>query len=93
MRLAVAQIRPDKGDYSGNLSKIATVVKELCSSSDPPDLIVFPETITSGYFLEGGVRDVAVAAGTLFTDISNECSDGGGSPGVDLVRRISKPIF
>src|SRR5439155_11205583 len=34
------------------------------------DLVVFPETSTSGYCVEGGVRDVAVTAGTLFRDLS-----------------------
>ena len=32
--------------------------------------MVFPETATSGYFVEGGVRDVAVTGGTLFRDLS-----------------------
>jgi NAD+ synthetase len=30
---------------------------------------VFPEAATSGYFVEGGVREVAVTAGTLFRDL------------------------
>jgi len=36
----------------------------------PPELLVFPEAAMSGYFLEGGVREVAVTAGTLFRDLA-----------------------
>ncbi len=69
MRVAIAQIRPTKGEYAANLQKIGGVLAQL----DPPvDLAVFPETATSGYFVEGGVRDVAVTAGTLFRDLTLE---------------------
>src|SRR5213078_1479785 len=43
---------------------------QLAKLEPAVDLVVFPETATSGYFVEGGVRDVAVTAGTLFRDLS-----------------------
>ena len=69
-RVAIAQIRPTKGDYAANLQKIGGVLAQIGKLDPPVDLVIFPETATSGYFVEGGVRDVAVAAGTLFRDLS-----------------------
>src|SRR3989440_3140148 len=69
-RLAIAQLRPTKGDYDANLQKIGGVLAQLAKLEPAVDLVVFPETATSGYFVEGGVRDVAVTAGTLFRDLS-----------------------
>src|SRR3989442_12105337 len=62
-RLAIAQLRPSKGDYGANLQKIGGVLAQIAKLDPPADLVVFPETATSGYFVEGGVRDVAVTAG------------------------------
>src|SRR2546426_12422165 len=64
-RLAIAQIRPTKGEYAANLQKIGGVLAQLAKLEPPVDLVIFPETSTSGYFVEGGVRDVAVTAGKL----------------------------
>src|SRR5712691_3663223 len=68
-RLAVAQIRPTKGEYDANLQRIGGVLAQVAKLDPPVDLVVFPETATSGYFVEGGVREVAVTAGTLFRDL------------------------
>src|SRR2546429_4955372 len=65
-RLAIAQLRPTKGDYGANLQKIGGVLAQIAKLDPPADLVVFPETATSGYFVEGGVRDVAVTAGARF---------------------------
>src|SRR5437773_7096743 len=70
MRLAIAQIRPTKGEYAANLQKIGGVLAQLAKLEPRVDLVIFPETSTSGYFVEGGVRDVAVTAGTLFRDLT-----------------------
>src|SRR3989441_1993953 len=69
-RLAIAQIRPTKGEYAANVQRIGGVLAQLGKLQPAVDLVVFPETATSGYFVEGGVRDVAVTAGTLFRDLS-----------------------
>jgi NAD+ synthetase len=68
-RIAIAQIRPKKGDYAANVARLAGVVAQVTALEPAVDLLVFPETSTSGYFVEGGVRDVAVTAGTLFRDL------------------------
>src|SRR5437899_908699 len=82
-RLAIAQLRPTKGDYGANLQKIGGVLAQIAKLDPPADLVVFPETATSGYFVEGGVRDVAVTAGTLFRDLTVEHA-AAGAPPVDV---------
>src|SRR5438128_5270406 len=82
-RLAIAQLRPTKGDYGANLQKIGGVLAQIAKLDPPADLVVFPETATSGYFVEGGVRDVAVTAGTLFRDLTVE-HEAAGAPPVDV---------
>src|SRR2546427_6989199 len=69
LRLAIAQIRPTKGEYAANLQRIGGVLTQVATLDPPVDLVVFPEAATSGYFVEGGVREVAVTAGTLFRDL------------------------
>src|SRR6266705_3134425 len=82
-RLAIAQLRPTKGDYGANLQKIGGVLAQIAKLDPPAELVVFPETATSGYFVEGGVRDVAVTAGTLFRDLTVG-HEAAGAPPVDV---------
>src|SRR5437867_4450918 len=82
-RLAIAQLRPTKGDYNANLQKIGGVLAQIAKLDPPVDLVIFPETATSGYFVEGGVRDVAVTAGTLFRDLTVE-HEAAGAPPIDV---------
>src|SRR6267143_1332871 len=82
-RLAIAQLRPSKGDYGANLQKIGGVLAQVAKLDPPVDLVVFPEAATSGYFVEGGVRDVAVTAGTLFRDLTVE-HEAAGARSVDV---------
>jgi NAD+ synthetase len=70
LRLAVAQFKPRKGEYAENLARIGGVFAQFASRDDAPDLLVFPESALSGYLLEGGVRDLAVTAGTLYQDLA-----------------------
>ena len=66
LRLGVAQFRPGKGDSAENLERIGALVAGLAGRDAAPDLLLFPEAALTGYLLEGGVRDLAVTAGTLF---------------------------
>jgi len=80
VRVAIAQIRPAKADYAANLERVGAVFAEVTTWDQPPDLIVFPESIMSGYFLEGGVRDVASTAGALFSDLRSLHASSGALP-------------
>src|SRR5438876_2654993 len=70
IRLALSQFRPSKGEYAQNVSRIGAVVGQAAQLDPKPDLVVFPETATSGYFVEGGVKELAVTAGTLARDLA-----------------------
>ena len=69
-RLAISQFRPAKGEYAANVARIADVIAQAAALDGKPDLVVFPETATSGYFVEGGVKELAVTAGTLVRDLA-----------------------
>jgi NAD+ synthetase len=70
LRLAIAQFKPGKGRYAENLARLGGIFTQLASRWEPPDVLVLPEAALTGYLLEGGVRDLAVTAGTLFEDLS-----------------------
>lgn len=64
---ACAQIAPRKAETSANLDRIAEVAQEAAAGG--ADLVLFPESATSGYFLEGGVYESAMSAQTLATEL------------------------
>lgn len=80
LRLAIAQVRPRKAEYEANLEGARDVFRELAARSDPPDLLIFPETAFTGYFLEGGVQEVAVPADRLYQDLARLHRDTGAPP-------------
>ncbi|HKP15039.1 MAG TPA: NAD+ synthase [Gemmatimonadaceae bacterium] len=79
--LALAQFQPRKGDYDGNLARIGELLSQAVSLDPRPELVCFPEAALSGYFLEGGVRELAVTAGRLAADLHRVHGDG---PPVDV---------
>jgi len=80
LRLAIAQMRPRKGAYQENLGRLGAVFREAAAAQEPPELIVAPETALTGYFLEGGVRDLAVTADQLFHDLTCQHRDAKAPP-------------
>jgi NAD+ synthase (glutamine-hydrolysing) len=80
LRLAIAQIRPHKGAYDENLCRLGAFFREAGGWSTPPDLVVAPEAALTGYFLEGGVRDLAVPAERLFDDLTRQHGDAKAPP-------------
>jgi NAD+ synthase (glutamine-hydrolysing) len=62
LTLAIPQFRPKKGDVEANLDRVATLVAEAASVEPHPQVVVFAETILSGYFVEGGVRELALTS-------------------------------
>ena len=83
IRIAIAQLRPRKGDYAGNLARLSEVIAQSAAREPRVDLVVSTETATSGYFVEGGVRDVAVTAGTLFEDLQ-QAHKAAKAPAIDV---------
>ena len=80
LRLAIAQLRPHKGAYEENLCRLGALFREAGAWAEPPDLMVAPETALTGYFLEGGVRDLAVSADQLFDDLAGQHRDAKAPP-------------
>jgi NAD+ synthase (glutamine-hydrolysing) len=62
LRVGLVQFRPLKGRVDENLARIAG---EIEAGTRESDLLVFPETAVSGYFVEGGVEEVALPAGEV----------------------------
>jgi NAD+ synthetase len=83
LRLAIAQFRPTKGAYRQNLARLGEIFGELGRGDHPPDLVVAAEAALTGYFLEGGVRELAKSASELFADLA-EVHAGSGAPPFDI---------
>jgi len=69
VHLALAQLKPRKGDYPGNLERLSGLFAQIDALEPRPMVVSFAESALTGYFLEGGVRDNAVTAGTLARDL------------------------
>jgi NAD+ synthetase len=73
-------MRPRKGAYDENLCRLGAIFREVSAWAEPPELLVAPETALTGYFLEGGVRDLALSADQLFADLSRQHQDAKAAP-------------
>ncbi len=69
LTLALPQFRPKKGDLTANLDRIAALVAQAVSLEPRPQLVVFAETVTTGYFVEGGVRELAISVDRLAAEL------------------------
>ena len=69
LHLAIAQLKPRMGDYAGNLARLGELFARVDSLEPRPAVLHLPETALTGYFLEGGVRDVALTAGAFAADL------------------------
>jgi NAD+ synthase (glutamine-hydrolysing) len=84
LRLAIAQFRPRKAEYDENLRRVGDVFHDIAGQPAVPDLLVFPEAALTGYFLEGGVQEVAVPAERLFADLA-EAHRASGAPPIEVI--------
>jgi NAD+ synthase (glutamine-hydrolysing) len=80
VRIAVAQFKPAKGEYGENVRRVGALLARVAEWPQPPELLVLPEAAMAGYLLEGGVRDVAVTAGTLVQDLQAQHQLSGAPP-------------
>jgi NAD+ synthase (glutamine-hydrolysing) len=83
LRLAIAQMRPQKGAYRDNLNNLGALLREVGGWPEPPELLVTPESALTGYFLEGGVRELALPAARLFEDLTAQHA-ASGAPSLDI---------
>jgi NAD+ synthase (glutamine-hydrolysing) len=87
VNIAIAQLRPKKGDYAANVARLGEVFAQLGALDPQPDVLVLAETALSGYFLEGGVRDAARTASQVFADLQAAylAARGPDAPPLDVV--------
>ena len=63
VRHAVLQLAPEKGQVRENLARLEAALAEL--AEDAPEVVVLPEAYPTGYFLQGGVRELALGVEEL----------------------------
>jgi NAD+ synthase (glutamine-hydrolysing) len=80
IHLVIIQFKPRKGDYGANLARLTGIFSQIDSLDPRPDVAVFSETALSGYFVEGGVRDVALTAGAFARDLQSQYTAAGTTP-------------
>lgn len=80
IHLAIGQFRPHKGDYPASLRRLGGLFRQLDELDPRPQVLHLPETALTGYFLEGGVRENALTAGTLVRDLDAAYRDAVQSP-------------
>jgi NAD+ synthetase len=80
VHLALVQLKPRKGDYPANLERLRSVFEQVDGLTPQPTVLCLAESALTGYFLEGGVRDNAVTAGTLAADLDTAYRDAVASP-------------
>lgn len=68
-KVACAQFAPVKAEVSKNLDTIGEIV--LQGQAEGADLVLLPETATSGYFLEGGVLEASMTQERLARELWN----------------------
>ena len=75
LTVAVAQFAPVKGNVAANLAQVRAILAQVDRLEPRPDLLIFPETTLSGYYVEGGVRDLALTAGALARELARMYRD------------------
>ena len=85
LTIAICQFAPRKGDTVANLRRLGALCAQAASMEPRPQVIQFPETALSGYFVEGGVREVASTAGALANDLDDAYRTACASSGVQTV--------
>ena len=71
LRVVLCQIKPRKGDLQANIASVRAALARRA------DIAVFPETVLSGYFVEGAASEVALTREGLVTALGpppGECS-------------------
>ena len=62
-RVACAGLAPLKAQVDQNLDRIAAAIRQAVEEG--ADLVLLPEAVVSGYFLEGGVHEASLTAEEL----------------------------
>ncbi|WKW13333.1 NAD+ synthase [Pseudogemmatithrix spongiicola] len=71
LTIALPQFRPAKANLPANLDRIAGLIAQSVTLEPRPQLVVFAETVTTGYFVEGGVRELALPSERLMAELAS----------------------
>src|SRR4026207_414020 len=82
-RIAIAQLKPRKGAYADNLARLGELFRRLGTTTEPPALLVLPETSLTGDFVAGAVRELAKTAEEQFDDLARVHRESQAAP-VDI---------
>jgi NAD+ synthetase len=87
IHLLVGQLRPTKGDYAANVARLGDIFAQCHQQQPRPHVLVLPEAALCGYFLEGGVREIARPAGQVYADLNETYRQACGvaAPPLDIV--------
>ncbi len=66
---AILQLKPAKGRRKDNLERFKTALTELRDADEIVDVVVLPEGAFTGYFLQGGVRELAVTSQDFYNEL------------------------
>jgi len=80
--VAIVQTKPAKGRYEENLRGAGEAFGALGARTE---LVVFPEAAFTGYFLEGGVYDLALSAASFAKDLARVWRSVRGGDEIDIV--------
>lgn len=72
-RLATAQFSPAKKQVDQNIARIAEFIRQAVQ--EQADLVLFPESAVTGYFLEGGVLECALSTEELAAKLATAIRD------------------
>jgi NAD+ synthase (glutamine-hydrolysing) len=85
LTIALCQFAPRKGDTSANIARMGRLCAQAAALEPRPQVVHFPETALSGYFVEGGVREVACTAGALGYELDDAYRTACAVAGIDPV--------
>jgi len=85
VHLAIAQFRPSKGDVALNTRRIGEILAQATELTPTPHVVQFAETVLSGYFVEGAVRETATTPEALATSLAEAYHAAGGRTAIDAV--------
>ena len=83
IRHAVLQLAPRKGHLAHNIAAIGQALQAL--QAERPQVVVLPEAYLSGYFLQGGVREVALERHHLEAQLTQMYQQLGWPDPLDLI--------
>ncbi|GAA5334984.1 MULTISPECIES: nitrilase-related carbon-nitrogen hydrolase [Thermus] len=83
VRHAIVQFRPEKGRIRESLGRLAEALRLL--KPHAPEVVVLPEAALTGYFLQGGVRELALTRYELLELLSQVYKEVGWEGLLDVV--------